>query len=905
MAKENVNLLAFNRGLISPLALARIDLERMKWSAEIQNNWMPRTLGSMMLRPGTQFIGAGRNNLKAKHIPFIYASTDTAIIEQTNLKMRVRGQTEVLVTRTTVSTVVTNGNFDSNLTSWTDADEAGATSDWVTGGYMGLKGTGFNAAIRRQTLTVSGPDQIIEHAFTIVIKQGRVTLRVGSTSGTDNLIRETVLAVGTHSLSFTPSGASVFVELSSRTRYTSLVDSINIAAAGVMEVDTPWLEADLPYLRWDQSADVVFVDCYGYQQRRIERRSTTSWSVVLYQPEDGPFRIVNTTGTRLTPSAINGDITMTASQALFKPTHVGALFRLTSTGQRIEASVSGDDQWSDPIRITGIGAGQRTFSYAITGTYSATLTLQRSVGEPGAWVDVQVITGSGTYNDGLDNQIIYYRIGIKTGNYISGTADIVMTYANGGLTGVVRVTAYSSETSVSAIVLASLGGTGATQDWSEGQWSDYRGWPSAVALHQGRLSHHGKGYENLSISDAYENFDDTAEGDAGPISRGIGQGPVDNVFWAISLRRLLSGTALGVVVAQSSSLDEPLTPTNFNLSIPVTKGSANIIPAKIDANAIMVNATATRLVELALDANTFDYGQNDLTRLCPEVGSDSKFTGVAVQREPDTRVLAPRTNGTLAALLYDPVEDVRCMITLDTDGVIEDTFVLPPYADMDEDRVYHYVKRTTSAGDVRFLERMAMEKECRGGTISKLADSFLTYSGSPTNVLTATHLPGREVVVWADGKDYSPDDDEGVQKTYLVNVFGKITLDDGVLVSNAVFGLPYEAQFKSTKLAYGARGGSALTQKKRVNYLGLILRDTHAKGLKYGRSFSTDDLQDMPGMEDGAPVDADKVWEAYDKDAVQFSGDFDTDSRICLVAKAPRCCTVLACVVGLETHEKG
>lgn len=904
MAKENVNLLAFNRGLISPLALARIDLERMKWSAETQNNWMPRTLGSMMLRPGMGYIGAGRSNLKAKHIPFIYAATDTAILEQTNQKMRVRGQTEQLVTRPAVSTAVTNGTFLTDLTGWTDADQAGATSSWITGGYMGLLGTTFNAAIRRQTLTVSAPDQNVEHAFNIVINRGRVTLRVGSTSGTDNLIRETVLAVGSHSLAFTPTGASVFVELSSRTRYTSLVDSINIAATGVMEVDTPWLEADLPFLRWDQSADVVFVDCYGYQQRRIERRATDSWSVVLYQPEDGPFRIINTTSTRITPSGINGDITLTASQPLFKATQVGTLFRMTSTGQRIEASISGEDQWSDPIRITGIGTtGQRLWFYAITGIYTATLTLQRSVGDIGAWVDIQPVTGSGSINDGLDNQIIYYRIGIKTGNYTSGTADIVMTYANGGLTGVVRVTAFTSETSVSAIVLKSLGGTGASEDWSEGQWSDYRGWPSATALHQGRLGHFGKGFENLSISDAYESFDDTTEGDAGPISRGIGQGPVDNVFWALSLRRLLAGTASSVVVAQSSSLDEPLTPTNFNLTVPVTKGSANIPPAKIDGNAIMVNSTYTRLVEISLDNNTFDYGQNDLTRLCPEVGSDSKFSGVAVQREPDTRVLSPRADGSLAVLLYDPVEDVRAMITMDTDGVIEDTFTMPPYTDMDEDRVYHYVRRTANSVTVRYLERMAAEKDCKGGTLSKLADSFLTYTGAATNVLPAAHLIGRQVVVWADGKDYSPDDVDGVQKTYLVDGSGNITLDPGVTVSSAVYGLGYDAQFKSTKLAYGARGGSALTQKKRVNYLGLILANTHAKGLKYGRNFT--DLQQMPDMEDGVAVSADKVWESYDKDAVQFDGDFDTDARICLVAKAPRCVTVLACVMGLETHEKG
>lgn len=57
MPRNNVPLLAFNRGIISPLALARTDIERLALSAEVQTNWMPRLLSSMMLRPGLGYIG--------------------------------------------------------------------------------------------------------------------------------------------------------------------------------------------------------------------------------------------------------------------------------------------------------------------------------------------------------------------------------------------------------------------------------------------------------------------------------------------------------------------------------------------------------------------------------------------------------------------------------------------------------------------------------------------------------------------------------------------------------------------------------------------------------------------------------------------------------------------------------
>ena len=117
MAKESKELLAFNRGVISPKGLARIDLERMAMSAERQRNWIPRVLGSMMLRPGLEFIGNTNGNNAARQIPFTFGVDDTAQLEISNVNLRVRID-DVLIDRPTVSATVTNGGFASGLTSW-------------------------------------------------------------------------------------------------------------------------------------------------------------------------------------------------------------------------------------------------------------------------------------------------------------------------------------------------------------------------------------------------------------------------------------------------------------------------------------------------------------------------------------------------------------------------------------------------------------------------------------------------------------------------------------------------------------------------------------------------------------------------------------------------------------------
>lgn len=883
--RGNTELVAFNRGLISRLALTRIDLKRTALSAETQTNWMPRALGSMMLRPGLKYIGTSRSNNAARTLPFIFASDDTARIELTALKMRVWVD-DALISRPAVTAAITNGNFDSDIVGWTDADELGGTSAWATGGYMSLSGSGVAAAIRRQEVTVNEAN--VQHALRIIVERGPVTLRVGTAAGAGDYVNDASLLPGTHSITLTPT-ANFHIQLSNRTQNAALVTSIQVESSGTMEIDTPWAEADLSLVRASQSGDVLFVACEGYQQRRIERRSGGSWSVVLYQPADGPFRIQNTGPTTITASGLNGNITLLASAPLFRSGHVGALFSITSSGQVVEQELTDENQFGDPIRVTGIES-TRIFAVEVTGTFTATITLQRSVGEVGAWEDVATYTTatSTTRDDGLDNQIIYYRLGIKTGDYTSGTATAILTYTTGSITGIVRITAVTDELNASAEVLTSLGDVSATDIWAEGTWSTLRGWPSAVTLHEGRLWWAGGDKFLGSVSDAFESFDPDYEGDAGPIQRSIGSGPVDSINWLMPMQRLLAGTAGAEIACKSTSFDEPLTPTNFNAKEASTQGSAKIPAVKIDSSCVFVQRCGFRVYELGFSADAADYVPGDLTAVIPEIGKPG-ILGMAVQRQPDTRLHCWRSDGKVAVLVFDPSENVNCWVVVETDGFVEDVCVLPG---TEEDQVYYLVRRTIDGATVRYFEKWALESECVGGSLNKQADSFVVYSSTATTTITGlSHLEGESVVVWADGIDVGEKTVSG----------GQITLDTAA--SNVIAGLGYQAQYKSTKLAYFAlQNSTALTQKKKVDRIGLILADTHAQGIQYGPSFDT--LDDLPLVEAEEEVDADSIWENYDAEGFEFNGDWDTDSRVCLVANAPRPATVLALVLGINTHDK-
>ena len=94
---------------------------------------------------------------------------------------------------------------------------------------------------------------------------------------------------------------------------------------------------------------------------------------------------------------------------------------------RTSVSAGAQNTWSDSIKIVG------SFNLSISGTFAGTVTVQRS--EDGTtWRNTDTWTAPAE-EVGYDPILNYYRVGIATGEYTSGTA---VAYLNGytpGLTG--------------------------------------------------------------------------------------------------------------------------------------------------------------------------------------------------------------------------------------------------------------------------------------------------------------------------------------------------------------------------------------------------------------------------------------------------------------------------------------
>lgn len=932
MAKGRESLYSFNKGVIDPRAISRLDVKRATIAAEIQQNWMPHVLGSMMLRPGTQYLGTTEapTTHESKFIPFVKSTTDTALIE-------LCGDTSVFSTSALariwindapyafplVSTVEASlgaalrGDFFSG---WAVNDEAGATSTFVVVGptvqLRQSSSNGYAAAIVDQTFTVALAYRNIEHAVYINVAAGPVVVSIGTSVGDDSYVTDASLKAGIHILAFTPTG-DFSVRIKTTTTYKSEVTQAyiyNYNSTPQLIIASPYAESNLDQIRWEQSADVIYLSCSGVSPRQIERRGVHSWSLVKYEPPDGPFRLQNTGYTTITPSAIDGNITLAASRAVFRTSttagHVGTLWRLQSAGQTVSKTITAQNQFTNAIKVSGVG-DSRVFYVsftgydAVTGDLGSIVTLQVSFGVTGNWVDTghqwtaAPFTSSGTPDPlpipitaAEDNTIQFFRLGVKTGAYTARTPTITLTYANGSISGVVQITAVTDTKNASAKVLTPLGGTGPVTLWNEGEWSDYRGWPSSVALHDGRLWWGGVTKFWASVSDAYDSFDDTVVGDSGPLARTIGSGPVDTVQWMVSLLRLIAGTEGSEKSLRASAVDDVITPTNFNVKPVGEQGSTTLPAVKIDQNGVFVSRSGARAYLLEFGFQFYDYTESDLTVLCPRI-LRAGVVRIAAQRQPDTRIHFVMADGTVVICVFDKNEDVKAFVNYDTQGIVEDVCVLPAATGDIDDRVYYVVKRTINGVATRYLERWAQELDCQGGTLNKQADCFKIYSGGATTVITGlSHLEGQQVVVWGDGADVGTNDD--YTQIYTVHG-GQITLSSAV--SNAVIGLPYTATFKSAKLGHTLPvAGASLNVQKRVANIGLVLANVHKKGLRFGPDFNH--LDDMPQQDKGVQVDT--VRDRVDDQPIPFPGNWDADARVCMQAQAPRPVTVCAMTVEIN-----
>jgi hypothetical protein len=230
----------------------------------------------------------------------------------------------------------------------------------------------------------------------------------------------------------------------------------------------------------------------------------------------------------------------------------------------------------------------------------------------------------------------------------------------------VQIVEHTSSTLVAVDILGKSAGTGAVTSWRLGEWSDHTGWPSVVGFIQQRLGFAANSASPqtfwLSKSAEIENFQD--EDDTGDvladssISYTFAALQVNTIRWMASRKKPVIGTVGGNWTLRSDGA--VLTPTDIAADFEVTTGVARIQPVEVRSRLLYAQAQKRKLLELAdvlQESGVQGYDAFDLTLLQDRVLS-SGVTQLSYQQEPDSVVWCAREDGQVAALTYQPDQQV-------------------------------------------------------------------------------------------------------------------------------------------------------------------------------------------------------------------------------------------------------
>lgn len=465
------------------------------------------------------------------------------------------------------------------------------------------------------------------------------------------------------------------------------------------------------------------------------------------------------------------------------------------------------------------------------------------------------------------------------------------------------ITGFTSTTVVTATISGPNASAGtATVNWRLGSWSTTTGYPGAVTFYEQRLwwggntnqpqtvwASRSNDFENMAPSDPNGTVTDSHA-----IQFTMGANQVNVIRWLHPGQVLQIGTVGGMWIVRSSTLDDPLTPTNVQTRRQRSVGSANIQPVEAGDATLFITRSGRKARELAYSFERDKYVAPDVTIFAEHILKGG-VTNVAYAQEPDPVLWCVRNDGVLAALTYERDQEVvgwhRHTIGGEfagDDSVVESVAVIPS-PDGSHDQLWLTVKRTINGTTKRYVEFM----EQNFADTDVLADAFfvdsgLTYSGTATTVVTGLfHLEGQTVSVLADGAAH-PD---------KVVSGGQITLDRSASKVHA--GLMYDTDVESLRIEAGASIGTAQGQTKRIH--GVTLRLLNTLGCKIGPNENA--LDEMLFRLGSDPMDQPPPLFSGDK-YIAFDDGYNVDGRVFIRQDQPLPFTLQAIMPRLVTNER-
>lgn len=655
----------------------------------------------------------------------------------------------------------------------------------------------------------------------------------------------------------------------------------------IYEIPAPWLEADIFDLQFAQINDVTYITHPDYPVHKLSRVADDDWDLVEVAFLTPALLDENVTATTLACSATTGsNLDLVASVDLFEAAHVGAYFQLSHPRSANVVEIA--------LTANATGATQKAigqWNVRTYGIWTADLLVQRSLDGGTSWTTVRKYTGKADRNidgQGSTDDEALYRLKVENYASSSGTPRAIFEVVDAYIDGLVKVTAVTDAQNAKCTVIKTLEATTVTDIWREGAWSEKRGYPRAVTLHEQRLVFAGTAYQAQTIwGSRVGDFENFTYGvlDTDAYSYTLGAKERNAIQWLSSHTALLIGTAGGEWVMTSGDEINPISPTNVVVRRHSNYGSGAIGALLVNDVTLFIQRRARRVREMTYSAANDRYVAADLTILAEHI-SLGGLTQIAYQQQQNSVVWAVTGDGKLVGLTYEREQDVVGWHRHVTDGAFESIATIYGSG---EDEVWVVVNRTIGGTTKRYIERFN-PVEWTAKEDGFFVDSGLSYSGAAVGTFAGLdHLEGKTVSILGDGAVF-PDQ---------VVVGGAVTLPDGEEVVKAHIGLPFTTIIEPMRLDVDNIVGVTQGQTKRISELNLRFLNT--LGCKAGDRLTT--LRTLSFRDTAMRMDESPPLFTGDKQ-YEFDGDFEYDVPLFIVQDQPLPMTLLAIVIRYEVSKK-
>ena len=758
---------SFAGGELSDSMYGRVDINKYDSGAAVLQNFIVQRYGGAKKRDGFAHVAATAAGKRAFLIPFVYNNEQSLIVEVTAGKCRFIANGSLITTNSKATYEINN--------TLTEADLDGLCKIKYTQSADVL----FIVHPDHAPMTLTRYSNTSWVWEDMAITGGPFEDYYAGTGEDSNVLQSYSFGAGTHSFKVPDTVTSVDVELA----------GAGGGAGGAKGTDANSINGKTGSSGW---CNITFK--YGSRNASI------------------------------TPSAAEGEITLTSDKDVFETDNVGCLMSL---GHYMQSEyVKGVPNTENTMVVSCLPSS--SVYVESFGFWAGHFNLEKFDEKIKKWVLVRKQEGNHSQNYNFtekndEDHIVKFRITstefdttIWSNENEKQKGFVTLQSFGNDYTGIVKITAYTNSKSVKAKVLRTIGSTEATKEWAFSPWSKSKGFPACVGFFEDRLVFAGsrkypQTFWTSKTGDYYNFATSVPSVDDDAITTTLNGGQMNGIKAMVAFGELILLTAGGEY--KISGGGKALSPTNVMSQAQEYRGVSDVIPVTVGSRIIFIQQQSSIVRDLAYSYEADKYTGDDLNLLANHLFTNHKIVGMTYQQNPDSVIWCVRDDGMLLGMTYIKEQDIYAWHRHTIKGGRFINICCIPEGQ--SDALYAVIERKGRYETVRLQSGNDNDVAAE----QFFVDDGITIRGDGIKEVTGLDwLEGESVTILADGNVLPAQEITG----------GKVTIASEKSPGFSVvhIGIPIESEIRTLPIEFNAQDGAYLSRRKRVSSINILFKNS-------------------------------------------------------------------------------